>query len=139
MDVFLFIYAITSVGVQPAVAKVVSELSAIGNEDAARNALNISRVFYLLVGALASTLMIVFSDSIASKMGSSQISAGIATLAPCIMITTVLSAYRGFMQGKGNMKAIAVSQVLEQLLNVAISLVFAYIFINVLIPTAKLH
>ena len=73
MDVFLFIYAITSVGVQPAVAKVVSELSAIGNEDAARNALNISRVFYLLVGALASTLMIVFSDSIASKMGSSQI------------------------------------------------------------------
>lgn len=134
MDVFLFIYAITSVGVQPAVAKVVSELSAIGNEDAARNALNISRVFYLLVGALASTLMIVFSDSIANKMGSSQISAGIATLAPCIMITTVLSAYRGFMQGKGNMKAIAVSQVLEQLLNVAISLVFAYIFIKTSLP-----
>ena len=46
MEVFLFVYAITSVGAQPAVAKVVSELTAVGNFKGAVKALKISRRFY---------------------------------------------------------------------------------------------
>ncbi len=51
-------------------------------------------------------------------------------LAPCVVITAALSSYRGYMQGKMNMKAIGVSQILEQILNVFVSLLFAFILVQ---------
>ncbi|WP_322413575.1 oligosaccharide flippase family protein, partial [Clostridium perfringens] len=46
-------------------------------------------------------------------------------LAPAIVFAAILAAYRGYMQGIEEMESLAISQVLEQLVNVVISLVFA--------------
>lgn len=130
LDVFLFIYALTSVGAQPAVAKVVSELTALGNNKGAIRALKISRKFYFWTGTVAGLVMIGLAYPISKMMNSSDVVYGIMALAPCIVITCLLSVYRGYLQGKGNMTPIAVSQILEQFLNVAISLLCAYILMN---------
>lgn len=130
LDVFLFIYALATVGAQPAVAKVVAELNGLGYKDGAKKALKVSRKFYLLIGFLGCLLMIALAYPMSIAMGSGVLY-GIIVLGPCILITSVLAAYRGYMQGNNNMKAIAISQVLEQFLNVILSLLCAFVFMSI--------
>lgn len=133
-EVFVFVYAITSLGAQPSVAKVVTELTALGNPRDAVRALKVSRKFFATVGGVCALLLVLLAFPFGALKGNTDISYGIIALAPCVFLTSVLSAYRGFFQGKNNMTAIAVSQVLEQILNVVLSLVFAYILVQISIP-----
>ena len=130
-EIFLFIYAITCMGAQPAVAKVVSELSALGNEEGAKKALRISRKFYMMLGGGLGILMMILAIPLCNLFGISDAAYGVMALGPCVLITCILSAYRGYMQGKGHMTQIAISQVIEQLLNVILSLLCAYILVQV--------
>ncbi len=130
-DIFMFVYAITSMGCQPAVAKVVAELRALGNERDAIKALKISRKVYGLIGGALTIILLLLAYPIA-KMGEIENSTfAIMFLAPSIFLTAILSAYRGYFQGKNEMTGIAVSQVLEQLLNVFISLLFAFLLYHI--------
>lgn len=125
-DIFMFVYAITSMGCQPAVAKVVAELRALGNERDAIKTLKVSRKTYGIIGGVLTILLIVLAYPIA-KIGEIQNSTfAIMFLAPSIFLTAILSAYRGYFQGKNEMTGIAISQVLEQFLNIFISLLFAF-------------
>lgn len=134
LEVFLFVYAITTVGAQPAVAKVVAELNSLGNKDNVEKSLKVSTRMYALIGLFGSLIMMLLSFPIAKIIGKGTVDNGIAygilALAPCILITCILSAYRGYMQGNNNMKTIAVSQILEQFFNVLLSLVCAYLFLE---------
>ncbi|MGG7076772.1 putative polysaccharide biosynthesis protein [Clostridium sardiniense] len=130
-DIFMFVYAITSMGCQPAVAKVVAELRALGNERDAIKALKISRKVYGLIGGALTIILLLLAYPIA-KVGEIENSTfAIMFLAPSIFLTAILSAYRGYFQGKNEMTGIAVSQVLEQLLNVFISLLFAFLLYHI--------
>lgn len=130
-DIFMFVYAITSMGCQPAVAKVVAELRALGNERDAIKALKVSRKTYGLIGGVLTVLLILLAYPIA-KIGQIQNSTfAIMFLAPSIFLTAILSAYRGYFQGKNEMTGIAISQVLEQFLNIFISLLFAFLLYNI--------
>lgn len=129
-EVFLFVYALTSVGAQPAVAKVVSECIALEEPEKAERTLQISRKFYFIIGIIAAVLMILLAKPISIISKTPEMQYGIIALAPCVAITAVLSAYRGYMQGKMNMKSIGISQILEQMMNVIISLLFAFILVQ---------
>lgn len=134
LEVFLFVYAITTVGAQPAVAKVVAELSAVGNKETTEKSLRVSTRMYALIGLFGTLIMMLLSFPIAKIIGKGSadngIAYGILALSPCILITCILAAYRGYMQGNNKMKTIAVSQILEQFFNVLISLVCAYLFLK---------
>lgn len=134
VEVFLFIYAITSVGAQPAVAKVVAELNALGNKEGAVRTLSISRKFYAILGTIAGISMMLLAFPISKIIESPSVVYGIIALGPCVLITSILSAYRGFMQGEGNMKSIAISQIIEQFLNVILSLLCAFILMGISMP-----
>lgn len=131
LTVFLFIYALTSAGVQPAVAKVVAEYNARENPKGAIKTLKVARKFYVLIGLLACLVMIAIAYPMAEIMKTSKVTYGIMFLGPCVFITCILSVYRGFMQGSNNMKAIAISQIIEQFINVILSLLCAYILVSV--------
>lgn len=128
-EVFLFVYAITSVGAQPAVAKVVSEFIALEEYEKAERTLKISRNFYVLI-EYSGILMLLLAKPLTKLGNIPETAYGIMALAPCVVITAALSSYRGYMQGKMNMKAIGVSQILEQILNVFVSLLFAFILVQ---------
>ena len=51
-EVFLFAYAITNLGTQPAIAKVVAELTALEKHEDAIRTLKISRTLLALVGGV---------------------------------------------------------------------------------------
>ena len=63
-------------------------------------------------------------------MNSPSSALSLKSLAPTILISAMLAAYRGYMQGVDSMKEIAVSQVIEQVFNVVFSLIFALLLHN---------
>lgn len=126
-DVFMFVYAITSMGCQPAVAKVVAEFMAIDNKNAVETTLKISRLVYGFIGLSLMILLISLTYSITEFGNIVNSRYAIMFLAPSIFFTSILSAYRGYFQGKNEMSSIAISQMIEQILNVVISLLCAYI------------
>lgn len=136
-EVFLFVYALTCMGAQPAVAKVVTELTALNNHKGAIRALKLSRLLYAFVGGLLGILMILLATPLANLAKTPSAAYGIMALGPCIFITSILATYRGYLQGKSNMTAIGVSQILEQILNVIVSLLCAATLVMVSIPEGK--
>ncbi|WP_294401402.1 polysaccharide biosynthesis protein [uncultured Clostridium sp.] len=130
-EVFLFAYAITNLGTQPAIAKVVAELTALEKHEDAIRTLKLSRTLLAAVGGIISIILMIFAFPIGKLIGNPEASYGILLLAPSIFITSILSSYRGFFQGKSSMNAIAVSQVVEQVINILVSLTCAFLLVKI--------
>lgn len=130
-EVFLFVYAVTNLGTQPAIAKVVAELTALEKPNDAIRTLKISRTILALVGAVLTIFLMLFAFPIGHLIGNPAASYGILMLAPSIFVTSLLSSYRGYFQGRNSMTAIAVSQVLEQVINIMISLACAFFLVRI--------
>jgi len=128
--IFVYIYILTNAGIPVAISKMVSELIAIGNYKDAVRTFKIARSLLFLLGLIMSLLMLIFAKQLANVTKSGTARLAIMALAPTILISSVLSAYRGYFQGRGNMTPTAVSQVLEQIANTIFSLVFAAYFIK---------
>lgn len=58
-------------------------------------------------------------------------------LAPTIFIVSIMGVVRGFFQGHGNMIPSAVSQIVEQIANAAISIIAAYYLLDFGLSSAK--
>jgi len=128
--IFVYMYILTNAGIPVAISKMVSELIAIENYRDAVRTFKIARFLLLILGLIMSLLMLVFAVPLANITESSTAKLAIMALAPTILISSVLSAYRGYFQGRGNMTPTAVSQVLEQIANTIFSLAFAAYFIK---------
>lgn len=128
--IFVYMYILTNAGIPVAISKMVSELIAVENYKDAVRTFKIARFLLLILGLIMSLLMLVFAVPLANITESSTAKLAIMALAPTILISSVLSAYRGYFQGRGNMTPTAVSQVLEQIANTIFSLAFAAYFIK---------
>lgn len=128
---FVFILAITSLGAQPAVAKVVSELRALGHEEDALRAMKLARRYLAIIGAIITVLFMVLIGPIASATQWEKVTLSLMFLAPTVFFSCILATYRGYLQGIEEMKTLAISQVVEQLVNVVLSLIFAFLFMQI--------
>ncbi len=133
-EVFLFAYAVTNLGTQPAIAKVVAEYTARERPEDAVRTLRISRSLLALISGVISLVLMGGAFLIGKVIQNPDASYGILMLAPSIFVTTILSSYRGYFQGKSSMTAIAVSQVMEQIINIGVSLLCAYLLVKVSTP-----
>ena len=129
-SIFIYVYILTNSGIPVAISKMVSELIAVGNYKDAVRTFKIARFLLLILGMIMSLLMLVLAVPLANGTQSATARLAIMSLSPTILITSVLSAYRGYFQGRGNMTPTAVSQVLEQIANTIFSLVFAAYFMK---------
>ena len=108
-DVFMFVYAVTTMGCQPAVAKVISELKATGNEKDSERALKVSRKMFGLIGGIAAVLVILLAYPVAKLTNTEPAVFSIMFLGPSVFLTAVLAAYRGYFQGREMMQGITIS------------------------------
>ncbi|WP_426349605.1 putative polysaccharide biosynthesis protein [Alloiococcus sp. CFN-8] len=129
-QVFTWLYAVTNVGMQPAIAKLVAELDEKGNPRDALKAFKITRALLLAVGFTSTLLMIILAKPISELTNNPRSVYSLMMLAPTITITSGLVSYRGYFQGRNIITPIGISQILEQLINVVVSLLFAYILLN---------
>lgn len=129
-DIFSLIYVITNSGMQIAIAKQIAEFDALNQPQNIVKTFHVGKKILFFIG-LISALMLLFMSKLMSNMVNSERSyLGIVFLSPTIFFTCILASYRGFFQGISNMTPVAISQVIEQICNIFVSVFFAYIFVN---------
>ena len=124
-DIFVFLIAITSLGVQPAVTKVVTELRITGNNKDALRAMRLARKYFTIISIIIAVLFMIIATPLAKAINRESSTLTFIFLAPAIIFAAILSAYRGYMQGIEEMQSLAISQLIEQFINVILSLIFA--------------
>lgn len=129
-QIFGFVYVLTNSGIPVAVSKTISELVAVKNYKDAVKSFKIARFIMVSIGFIMSVALFFLAKPICNLAHMERSYLAVAALAPTIFLTSVLSVYRGYFQGRGNMVPTAVSQVVEQIANTIFSLLFAAVFIK---------
>ncbi len=129
-QIFQYFYIIGNAGLPVAISKIVSEFIALGNYKDAVKTFKMARAMAFMLGLVLTLLLFLFAEPLAKSMNSEQSAYALMALSPTILITTILCAYKGYFQGRGNMTPTAISQVIEQIFNIGFSLIFAYLFIG---------
>ncbi|MCR1952797.1 MULTISPECIES: polysaccharide biosynthesis protein [unclassified Clostridium] len=130
-DIFVFLIAVTSLGAQPAVTKVVTELRAMGNHKDALRAMKLSIKYLAIISIAIAGIFMALAFPLSKIIHAEQSALTFVFLAPAIIFAAILAAYRGYMQAVEEMEALAISQIIEQLINVILSLVFAGMLIAI--------
>ncbi|NLZ48796.1 MAG: polysaccharide biosynthesis protein [Clostridiales bacterium] len=128
--IFTFIYVLTNSGIPVAISKLVSELIAQNNYKDAVKSFKMARFMLLVLGFVMSLVMVLIAGPITSRAGHEDSKLAIMVLAPTVLITSVMSAYRGYFQGRANMTPTGVSQIVEQIVNTVFSLLCAALLIK---------
>ncbi|WP_288222010.1 polysaccharide biosynthesis protein [uncultured Clostridium sp.] len=130
-DIFVFLIAVTSLGAQPAVTKVVTELRAMGNHKDALRAMKLSIKYLAIISIAIAGIFMLLAFPISKLIYREQSAWTFVFLGPAIIFAAILAAFRGYMQGVEEMESLAISQIIEQLINVVLSLIFAALLISV--------
>lgn len=112
-DIFRPVSALAVAGLPVAVSKMVSENAALGRWRDARRILRLAAALFFVSGLAGSAVMFLGAERFAGLLGSPQSGAAIAALSPAVLFCCLMSAWRGYYQGLGNMLPTAVSQVTE--------------------------
>lgn len=129
-SIYAYVYIITNSGIPVALSKFVAELRVIGNYKDSVRAFKISRFFLLIIGMIFAALLCLFARPLSVFFKQPQIYLALIALSPTLIFTCATSAYRGYFQGSSNMTPTAISQIIEQVVNIAISLPFAYVLLG---------
>ena len=124
---YTLLLTISSAGIPVAVSRLVAGFLARRDRRNAWNTFRYAMFMLFIVGLFFSLMMILLNPVLVQMVGVEETSAGYYAIAPCVLIVCVLSAFRGLFQGQQNMVPTAVSQVMEQVGKVALSLPLAAI------------
>ncbi len=116
---------LSSAGLPVAVSRMVSHFLARDEKQNARQTFLIALKMLLLIGLFMSLLMFLSNRFLVRLVGVEESAKGFQVIAPCVAIVCVLSAFRGYIQGHQNMIPTAISQLIEQVGKVAVSLPLA--------------
>ena len=101
----------SSTGVPNGIAKIISSSE---KESGAYETLKTALLIFAPIGAVCSVLLAVFCKQIAVIQGNYNAYLSYLFISPSVALVSIISCYRGFFQGKLNMKPTAVSQIIEQ-------------------------
>lgn len=117
---YSLLLAISTSGIPVAISRLVAEYSAVGRCRQARHVLKTSLWLLALIGTVLTLLLIALSGPLARATDPAR-APGYLAIAPSILFVSVMSALRGYMQGRSRMTPTAVSQLIEQFAKVVIS------------------
>lgn len=123
---------LTSYSMPLAVSKLVSSRLSKDEEKNAYRIFKAALLFTIIVSGIVSLIIFFGADLLAGgimKMGMSAYA--LRVLAPGLIIVSVMGVLRGYFQGRGSMVPTAVSQILEQVIHAIVSIIGAYIFLQV--------
>lgn len=132
----LFLVVATA-GIPVAISRLVSEKIAIRDYAGAHNVFVVSRGLLFFIG-IVSFAVCFFGAEWISKYVFADMGAllPMKAIAPALIFVPVMSAYRGYFQGRQNMNPTAVSQFIEQIARVGVGLLLAFYLVDVSLEAA---
>lgn len=127
-QIYALLLTLSSIGVPGAIAKMISEKVAVGDNRGAHRIFKISIVTFGLIGLLGTCIMFFGAKYISSVMLQiPEAELTMVALAPAIFFVSIASVIRGYFNGIKSMKATANSQTLEQVFKTFFTVVFVEI------------
>ena len=120
---------ISSAGLPTAVSKLVSERVTIGDHQGAKKVFHDAMILLTLIGLVTTALMFFGSDFLARITNCPGSEKSFRALAPALLIVSVMCAYRGYLQGLQKMTGTALSQLMEQVGKLVISLILVKLWL----------
>ena len=123
--VYVFILAIATTGVPNAISKLVAEKMAVDDPKGAHKIFKTATKLFTFVGLFFGAVLFFGAEFISVHLLSNPGVAGtLATLAPAVLFVSIASVFRGYFIGMQNVSAHSTAQVIEQIVNSVLSVVF---------------
>lgn len=119
-DIFAIFLMLSTAGLPVAVSRMVGTAYAKGRKKEADRVFSVAVWLFLAIGLVGTLIMIFFPQPIADFYENPRASYTIVALAPTLFFLSVMSAMRGYFQGRSNMVPTAVSQSIEAVTKVII-------------------
>lgn len=122
-EVYYIMLIISSYSLPLAVSKVVSARVSKHQYKNAQKAFQCAMIFAIVSGGIAFAAVEILGDWIANRFIEEPLSAmPLKVLGPALLIVSVMGVLRGYFQGLGTMMPTAVSQIIEQIFVVIVSI-----------------
>ena len=125
-DIYSVLLMISSAGLPVAMSKLISQYSALGHYNQVRRVYTTSRTIFLILGVLSTLFMMAGCKILANELYQPDAWPAILCLGPCALFMVIMSTYRGFFQGQGDMRPTSTSQMLEAVFKLIVGLGAAF-------------
>lgn len=129
-DIYSVMLLVSTAGLPVAVSRMVSQASTLGAYTRLRKIFRTSLIMFAVLGGLTSVLMIFGAKPLANLMNQPDAWISIACLGPCGILICLMSAYRGYFNGQGNMAPTSITQVIEAVIKLVVGLALAFVIIR---------
>lgn len=129
-DIYALLSVIFTAGLPIAEIKLISEAHATSNQQLVNTIFRLSRSLFCGFGILCATIMLFGAETFSYLINSPGAKLAIQSLSPMILSSAILSAYRGYFQGKSNMIPTAITQILEATIKIVIGTTLAFLLLN---------
>lgn len=133
---YTLLVAISTSGFPTAIAKIVAEKRALLDFRGAHRVFRVSFMGFLAAGILTSLFVFSTAGYIVNLVGNSNAYYSLIAMTPALFFVPIMSAFRGYFQGRQTMTPTAISQLIEQLFRVSIGLFLAYQLMGLGTPQA---
>ena len=112
-DIYTVLLLVSTAGLPVAMSRMISQATSLGNHKQIKRVYASARALFLGIGGVSTALMMLLCKPLANALEQPDAWFAIVCLGPCAFLMGIISTYRGFFQGQGNMIPTSVSQVLE--------------------------
>lgn len=122
---YSWLLVISSAGLPTAISKLVSERITLNDYKGAKDVFNRALILLSVIGIVTSLIMFFGANALANISANPKAALSFRALSPALLFVSVMCAYRGYLQGLQQMTGTAVSQVIEQVIKLALGLSLA--------------
>ncbi len=127
--IYSLLLTVSTTGLPVAVAKMISERVSLEDYINADRIFKFTAGIMIFLGAATAFSVFLFADKFSEFIKNPGVYYSLIALIPALLVSPVLSSFRGFFQGRQNMLPTAISQVSEQVGRVILGLFFAVILL----------
>ena len=130
-NVYNIFFTLSTAGLPVALSRLIAEADANGLEARKEKTFRTAVGTFAVIGILFSLIMFFGNGWLAaSYLRKPDAALSVRAMAPAILLVCLVSAYRGYCQGNGNMIPTTVDEVLEVLFKVISGLIIAYALVK---------
>ncbi len=129
-NIYNIFLTLSTAGFPVALSRMISEADALGQYTRVRRTFKVAFIFLAALGGVSCAIMMLFPDALAYRIGDVQAMQGIFVLGPTVLLVCLMSVFRGYCQGHGNMTPTTVSQILEVAVKVPVGLFLAWFLVR---------
>ncbi|MDY6368007.1 MAG: polysaccharide biosynthesis protein [Clostridia bacterium] len=126
--IYTLLLEFSGAAVPSALSALISGYRGDNKKEYAERILKNSVKIFFITGLSGSLFLALFGKPLSVIQGNSSAVFGYLFMAPAVLLTAVLSCYRGYFQGLMNMAPTAISQIIEQTVKAGVGLLLVKLF-----------